>query len=379
MELRKFAAPEFIIGNGSRALAAQYARNFGARRVFVVSDEGVRRAGWTGELTASLDAAGMPFTLFSDVSENPRAGEVMAGAAAYVRDGCNLIIAIGGGSPMDCAKGIGIVTSNGQHVLEFEGVDEVAAPGPPLICIPTTSGSSADLSQFAIISDEERRVKIAIVSKTMLPDLSLIDPDTTTTMDSRLTACAGFDVLVHGVEAYVSNAHSPITDLHALAAIPLVMEHLAAATREPMNMAAREGMCLAAMHAGLAFSNASLGATHAMAHCLGGYADLVHGEVNAILLRHVSRFNYSSVPERYRAIAEAMGLPPGTDDVIGFIHDRLLALQQAIGLARPLRLLGLELGDLARLAEFAMNDPCMVTNPRTPSVSEIEELYGQAF
>lgn len=378
MELRKFAAPEFIVGTDSRALAAQYARNFGARRVFVASDEGVARAGWTGELTASLEAEGLPYTLFTSISENPRASEVMAGAAAYARDGCNLIIAIGGGSPMDCAKGIGIVSSNGQDVLEFEGVDEVAAPGPPLICIPTTAGSSADLSQFAIISDEERRVKIAIISKTMLPDLSLIDPVPTTTMDSRLTACTGFDVLVHGVEAYVSNAHSPITDLHALAAIRLVLEHLGAAVRDG-GMAAREGMSLAAMHAGLAFSNASLGATHAMAHCLGGYADLVHGEVNAILLRHVTRFNYPAAPERYRAIAEAMGLERGGEDVIGFIHDRLLRLQQEIGLCRPLRHLGLDAADLPRLAEFAMHDPCMVTNPRAPSVREIEEIYAQAF
>ncbi|HEX6035186.1 MAG TPA: iron-containing alcohol dehydrogenase, partial [Anaerolineales bacterium] len=147
LDLRKFVVPEFVFGAGARQLAGRYARNFGARKVLVVSDPGVIRTGWTTQVIDSLKDEDIPFTIFSQVTSNPRAGEVMAGVEAYQREGCNLIIAVGGGSPMDCAKGIGIASANRRDVLEFEGVDQVPVPGPPLICIPTTAGSSADVTQ----------------------------------------------------------------------------------------------------------------------------------------------------------------------------------------------------------------------------------------
>jgi alcohol dehydrogenase class IV len=378
-ELRKFVAPEFVFGGGARRLVGRYARNLEARKVLVVTDPGLIEAGWAGEVTDSLEAEGLPYTVFSGLTPNPRAEEVMEGAELYAAEGCNMIAAVGGGSPMDCAKAIGIVNTNGMHVLEFEGVDRVPVPGPPLICVPTTAGTSADVSQFSIITDADRRVKIAIISKTMVPDAALIDPETTMTMDQNLTACTGMDALVHAIEAYVSNASSPITDLHAIEGVRLVAANLPQAVSALDDVCLRRRMMLASLHAGLAFSNASLGAVHAMAHSLGGYLDFPHGEANAILLEHVMAYNWSAAPERYAAIGRAMGLDEGRCGDRGTVLDAVAGLRRAAGVERTLGDMRLDRSSIPRLAENALRDACMVTNPRRPEPGDVEGLYEQAL
>jgi alcohol dehydrogenase len=375
-ELRKFVAPEFIFGPGARHLAGRYARNLGTRRVLVVTDPGVMKAGWTGDVVKSLEDEGISWVTYSRVTPNPRAEEVMAGAEVYRRESCNALVAVGGGSPMDCAKGIGIVTSNQAHILDFEGVDEVPFPAPPLICIPTTAGSSADVSQFAIIADTQRKVKIAIVSKTVVPDVALIDPATAVTMDRVLTAHTGMDALVHAIEAYVSNAQSPITDVHALEAVRLVTANLAYAIEQPRNIKFRGLMMLGSLHAGLAFSNASLGAVHAMAHSLGGFLDFAHGQVNAILLPHVIDFNFEAAEERYLEVGKAMGLV--NHDKQGIIA-KVGSLLESAGVGLSLGELGLRRKDIPELARKALLDLCMVTNPRTPTQGDIEAIYEKAL
>ena len=258
LAMRKFVAPEFVYGAGALQLAGQYATNLGAGKVLLVSDEGVAKAGWTDLVAESLEQAGLPLVLFTDVSPNPRTKEVMAGTELFKQTGCDAIVAVGGGSPMDLAKGVGIVAANGGHILDYEGADKVGAPIPPLICLPTTAGSSADVSQFCIIANPQKEVKIAIVSKAVVPDVALIDPLTTTTKDPYLTACTGLDALTHAVEAYVSTANSPITDLHALEAIRLVSKYLAQTVAKPKDKMLRAKMMLASLEAGLAFSNAIL-------------------------------------------------------------------------------------------------------------------------
>jgi alcohol dehydrogenase len=379
LDLRKFVAPEFVFGAGARHLAGRYARNFGARQVFVVSDPGVIQAGWTEQVTNSLDAEGLPYVVFSQVTPNPRAEEVMAGVQAYQSAGCNVIVAVGGGSPMDCAKGVGIASANKRHVFEFEGVDQVPVPGPPLICIPTTAGSSADVSQFAILTDLRRRVKIAIVSKTVVPDVALIDPATTITMDAELTACTGMDALVHAIEAFVSNAHSPVTDLHALEAIRLVSGNLLSVMADPKNIELRCQMMLGSLHAGLAFSNASLGAVHAMAHSLGGFLDFPHGKANAILLEHVMAFNFDTAVERYVRIGEAMGLDLKWGEEKEIILSATRRLRQMVGVDQTLGQVGLRRGDIPELAGKALQDACMVTNPRRPTQHDVEAIYESAL
>ena len=382
LELRKFVVPEFIFGEGALNLLGQYCANFGAEKVLVVTDPGVRQAGWTGKAEAELAEYGIPYAVFDGVTPNPKDHETMAGADYYHAEQCDLILAVGGGSPMDCAKGIGIVSTNHRHILDFEGVDEVPVPGPPLICIPTTAGSSADVSQFAIISDTSRKVKIAIISKTMVPDVALIDPATTLTMSSELTAATGMDALVHAFEAYVSNAGSPLTDLHALAAIRLIVDNLPRALGDPENMFYRDRLMLASLQAGLAFSNASLGLVHGMAHSLGGSFDLAHGDCNSILLEHVVGFNFDADVEKHRDIAEAMGI--GTDGLqaeplASALRENIAAFREQVGITQTLSDLGVKPSDIPQLAKNAINDPCLATNPKPATIRDIEQIYEKAL
>jgi alcohol dehydrogenase class IV len=381
-ELRKFVAPEFVFGPGSARLAGRYAKNLRFRKALVVTGPNLIRLGWAGQVIDSLREAGVATTIFADVTPNPRDYEVMAGAEVYRREGCDALVAVGGGSPMDCAKAIGIVCANDRHVLEFEGVDNVRKPGPPLLCVPTTSGTGADVSQFAIINDTKRKVKIAIVSKTVIPDAALIDPAPTTTMDPELTAHTGLDALTHAIEAYVSNAQSPVTDLFALRAVELVRAHLVTAIRRPDDIAARSGMMYASLYAGLAFSNAILGAVHAMAHSLGGFLDLPHGLCNAILLDHVADYNYLSAPDRYDDVGRILGarLSPDmqSDDRKQAVIAALRELKRDAGVDQTLSDLGVRPAELSELSAKAINDPCMITNPRHPKVEDIRALYEAA-
>lgn len=381
-ELRKFVAPEFIFGQDARHMAGRYARKLGGSRVLLISDPGVAAAGWTREIADRLEAEELQVTLFLGVSPNPRDTEVMAGAALFRDSACDLIVAVGGGSVMDCAKGVGIVAANGGSILDFEGVDQVPSPMAPLICIPTTGGTSADVSQFAIITDTRERVKIAIISKAVVPDVALIDPRTLLTMDPYLTACTGMDAMVHAIEAFVSNANSPITDLHALEAIRLVSTHLRACAESPLDLELRTHIMLASLQAGLAFSNASLGSVHAMAHSLGGFKDLAHGECNALLLPHVMDYNFSVSPERFRRIGQAMGCELkglGDRECRSRLVNHVLDLRRDCGIEEGLSARGIHTSDLSRLATKAILDPCNATNPRPPSRADLQALFAEAM
>ncbi|WP_214084255.1 alcohol dehydrogenase-like regulatory protein ErcA [Methanoculleus sp.] len=376
LDLRKFVAPEFVCGHGALQLAGRYARNFGMKQVLLVTDPGVRAAGWTGAVGESLTEAGVSFTIFDSVSVNPRSRQVMSGKEVYLSEECNGIVAVGGGSPMDCAKGIGIASSNMRDILTFEGVDRVPVPAPPLVCIPTTAGSSADVSQSALITDEERKRKIAIISKALVPDISLLDPEPLTTMPRKLTVDTGMDTLSHAIEAYVSNASSPMTDVHALEAIRLIHSALPAALEEPDDLNLRFSTLLASLHAGLAFSNASLGAVHAMAHSLGGAYDLAHGRCNALLLEHVIAANYEAASDRYDRIREIIG--PAQDERAP-LAEGVAAFRKTLGVTETLAAVGVRADAIPALAEQAYADSCLVTNPRSLTCEEIGRIYEHAF
>ncbi|RMJ04504.1 1,3-propanediol dehydrogenase [Marinobacter litoralis] len=380
--LRKFVSPEIVFGAGSRRSVANFAANFGARHVFLVSDPGVKAAGWVHEIEQLLAESGLESTTFTAISPNPKVDEVMAGAEQYLANQCDVIVAIGGGSPMDCAKGIGIVATHGRSILEFEGVDTITNPPPPLILIPTTAGTSADVSQFAIISDPDRRFKFSIISKAVVPDVSLIDPEVTETMGSYLTACTGVDALVHAIEAFVSTGSGPLTDTHALEAIRLINRNLEPLVANPSDPVLREQIMLASMQAGLAFSNAILGAVHAMSHSLGGFLDLPHGLCNALLLEHVVGYNFASAEDRFRRVAEAMDI-----DTRGMANalvkkrlmSRIISLKKTLGLEARLNELGVSVSDIPYLSGYALKDPCILTNPRKSSLRDVQVVYEEAL
>ncbi|WP_029458983.1 alcohol dehydrogenase-like regulatory protein ErcA [Solidesulfovibrio alcoholivorans] len=382
LSLRKFIAPEFVFGRGARDLAGRQAAGLGVRRALLVADPGLCAMGLPDEVAESLETAGIDYELFNALSSNPRDHEVMAGAMAFDACACDAIVAVGGGSAMDCAKAIGIVSANRRHILEFEGVDNVPRPGPPLLCVPTTAGTGAEVSQFVIVTDTARRVKIAIASKSLIPDAALIDPEVTVSMPRDLTVNTGLDALTHAMEAYVSNAHGPMTDLLALEAMGLIRANLAAAAARPDDLEARGGMILASLYAGMAFSNAILGAIHAMAHSLGGLLDLPHGLCNAILLDHVVRYNYDAVPDRYATLGRLLGADFPDDAPPAIQKEAVLAaiaaFKRELGVTQSLADIGVAASDIAALARNAIADPCLLTNPRQPTVGEIESIYEQA-
>lgn len=380
--IRKFVSPEVVYGIGSIALVKHYVLNYEARRVFIVTDKGVINAGWVKKITESLDEAEIEYVIYSDITSNPRSEEVMNGAEIYIRENCDAIVAIGGGSPMDCAKGVGIVTSNRQDILKFEGVDNVRIPMPPLICIPTTAGTASEVSQFSIILNTSQKTKIAIISKSVVPDIAIIDPQLLTTKSAYLTACTGVDALVHAIEAYVSNGSSPLTDIHALHAVKLISRSLVNSVNDLENIHLREDMMLGSLEAGFAFSNASLGAVHAMAHSLGGQLDLPHGECNAILLEYVIDYNFDFAAEKYKNIANAMGIDKayinGRESKRALI-EKVKEIIIGSGITKTLSQAGVSDEMTGILAKNALKDACIITNPRKPTLKEIEEIYANAL
>ena len=381
-QVRKFVSPEIVFGNGCRHRVGSFVHGFGVRKVLIVSDPGVIAAGWVADIQHSLQEQGIDYHVFSEVSPNPRVLEVMQGADEYREHHCTGIVAIGGGSPMDCAKAIGIVVAHGRNILEFEGVDTLSVSSPPLVLIPTTAGTSADVSQFVIISNPIERMKFSIVGKAVVPDVSLIDPETTSTMDPFLSACTGIDALVHALEAFVSVGSGPLTDTYALEAVRLLNANLAPMIANPQDAQLREKVMLGSMQAGLAFSNAILGAVHAMSHSLGGFLDLPHGLCNAVLIEHVVAFNFNAAPERFKVIAETLGIDCRgltSNQVRQRLIEHLIQLKKAVGFHETLSAHGVGLSDIPFLANHAMSDPCILTNPRKSNQRDVEVVYGEAL
>lgn len=377
-ELRKFVVPEIIFGVGARKEVGRYVANYGSKRPMVVTDKTVEQQPWFSDIINSIKDNNYDFIVFNQVSSNPRDFEAMAGAESFLENNCDLIIAVGGGSPMDCAKCISIVASNGGNILDYEGVDEIRLPGPPLICIPSTAGSSADVSQFSIILDSALLSKKAIISKKTVPDLALIDPANLMTMDNYLTACTGMDAMTHAIEAFVSNAHSPLTDVHALQAIKLINENIEEAVSDNRTINTMMQMMLGSLHAGLAFSNASLGAVHAMAHSLGGLFDLPHGECNGILLEHVIELNFDYAADRYIQIAKQLNIDCDKTHEAAVKENlikKIQTIRDSLGIKSFIEVVNINDSVLENLVNNAVHDPCIITNPRDIDRAEVKEIY----
>lgn len=382
MNISKFVAPEIIFGRGSLSQIGESVVRIGASKVFLVSDDDVIKAGWVDLAVQYLQAAGLETEIFSALTTNPKDCEVTEGVQRYLASGCDGIVAVGGGSPTDVAKAIAILATNGGILQDYEGINKISRPLPPMLIAPSTAGAGSEVSQFAIIVDTARKLKMSIISKSLVPDIAIVDPELVKTMDTKLAAATGLDAFTHGIESYVSLAATPLTDIHALKAIQLVSRNLRRAVADRQDMEANSNMSMASLTAGLAFSNAILGATHAMTHQVDGLIDQHHGETNASILPHVMEFNLNACPERFRDIAEAMGEDLTGLSTLAAAERAVVAVRKLIadiGLAKGLGEIGLTEGFIPLLSENAMKDACLVTNPRRASREDIAEIFKKCL
>ncbi|WP_071396887.1 iron-containing alcohol dehydrogenase [Bacillus tuaregi] len=374
--------PEVIFGDYSLKQVGESCIRLGAQKVLIVTDTGVIRAGWVEHVIESCQEAGLSYVCFDDISTNPKAEQAERGTAVYRENQCDAIIGVGGGSVIDIAKAIAILATNGGRISDYEGVDRIDIPLPPLVMAGTTAGSGAEVSQFSVIVDSERMKKMTIISKSLVPDIAIIDPITLSTKSSHLTASTGLDVLTHAIEAYVSIAATQMTDVFAKNAIALVSNNLRPSTASQLNAKAKNNMAMASLHAGLAFSNAILGAVHAISHAIGGRYPMMHGDLNAVLLPHVMEFNLLANPTRFKEIAELLGenitgLSTMEAGQKGIEHIKQLSFD--IGAPQRLSEMGFEEHMIKEISQIALQDACMITNPRDITAQDVEGILQKAL
>lgn len=377
MHIKKFVTPEIIFGSNAISQVGEACLRLGAKKVLIVSDLGVANAGWLEKIIQTCKDSHLPYATFTDITTNPKDTEVVKGVSVFRENECDAIIGIGGGSVLDVAKAIAILATNSGKISDYEGIDKIEKPLPPMVMVMTTAGSGSEVSQFSIIVDSERKRKMIIVSKTLVPDIAIIDPFTLMTKDSALTASTGMDVLTHAIEAYVSIAATPLTDVQAKNALYLVTNYLRPSVASKTNMEAKEAMAMASLQAGLAFSNAILGAAHAISHAIGGRFPLPHGEINAILLPHIMDFNFIAVPKRFTEIAEIMGIDTrgltqreAGNRAVAFVNQ----LSEDIGIPKRLRNIGITEDEINLISQTALEDACMITNPRDMDFIQVKTL-----
>jgi alcohol dehydrogenase len=393
----KFLVPDVIFGIGVLSEVGQAARRQGAVHVLVVSDKGVAEAGWTGEVLRHLAEADVSAQLWDELTPNPKDHEVAAGCAAYLDGGCDVLVAVGGGSCIDAAKAIAVLATQPPQpasgaaggsgaersgIAGYAGVGKVTGPLPPTVMVPTTGGSGSDVSQFCVVTDTALRLKITIGARALVPDISVTDPRTLRTVPHDITAYTAIDVLSHAIESYLSLAASFLTDTHALTAIRGVCEHLLPALDHPGDLQPREGLARSSLQAGLAFSNALLGATHAISHQLGGLTDLPHGLLNAILLPHVMEFNAAVATDRLADVAGAMGLRTGlmtSHEAADAAIQTVRAFAGKAGLPATLREIGVDCSQFDHVARWALRDAYIVTNPRPVSEADARAICQAAW
>ena len=350
----------------------------GLAKAFVCSDPDLIKFGVTKKVTDVLDKNGLAYEIYSDIKPNPTIENVQSGVAAFKASGADYIIAIGGGSSMDTAKAVGIIINNPEFadVRSLEGVAPTKKPCVPIIAVPTTAGTAAEVTINYVITDVEKKRKFVCVDTHDIPVIAVIDPDMMSSMPKGLTAATGMDALTHAIEGYITKGAWEMTDMFHLKAIEIISRSLRGAVANTQE--GREGMALGQYVAGMGFSNVGLGIVHSMAHSLGAVYDTPHGVANAILLPTVMAYNAPCTGEKYREIARAMGVE-GVDSMSQEEYrkaavDAVRKLSQDVGIPADLKEIVKE-EDIQFLSESAYADACRPGNPRDTSVEEIAELY----
>ena len=365
-------------GKGAIQEIAGEVKRRGFKKAFVCSGPTIFKHGVTKKVTDVLDQAGCAYEVYTNIKENPTIENVQNGVEEYKKSGADFIIAIGGGSPMDTAKAIGIIINNPEFadVRSLEGVAPTKNPCVPIIAVPTTAGTAAEVTINYVITDVEKKRKFVCVDTHDIPVVAVVDPDMMSSMPKGLTAATGMDALTHAIEGYITKAAWEITDMLHLKAIEIISSSLRGAVENTPE--GREGMALGQYIAGMGFSNVGLGIVHSMAHALGAVYDTPHGVANAILLPTVMEYNADATGEKYRDIAKAMGVE-GTETMSQEEYrkaavDAVRKLAADVGIPKDLKAIVKE-EDIRFLSERAAADACAPGNPKEATVDDIEKLY----
>lgn len=371
-------------GAGCRAELPGALARLNVKKALVCSDKGLIKVGTTKMVTDVLDAAGFAYEIYSEIKPNPTVKNVQDGVAAFKAAGADCIVAIGGGSSMDTAKGIGIVVANPEFadVVSLEGCAPTKNKSVPIIALPTTAGTGAEVTINYVIIDEARQAKMVCVDPNDIPAVAIVDPELMYTLPKSLTAATGMDALTHAIEGYITKGAWVMSDMYELQAIKMIAENLPLAVDEPTNPVGREGMALAQYIAAQAFSNVGLGLVHGMAHPMGSLHDIPHGVANALLLPTIMEFNMPCCIEKYGVIARTMGVDTtgmSAEEAAQSAVDAVKSLSIRVGIPQTLGELGITEENIPALAAQAIADVCTPGNPRDVTEAEIVELYKKVL
>ena len=371
-------------GRGSRVELANEIKTRGFKKVLVVTDQTLLDCGVAGKVIKVLDDAEIEYEIFADVKPNPTVTNVQDGVKKCRESKADIIVTVGGGSAMDTAKGISIIMTNPdrEDVVSLEGLSNTKNKGLPVIALPTTHGTAAEVTINYVITDEERQIKMVCVDANSIPVLAIVDSELMESMPKSLAAATGMDALTHAVEGYITLGHNEMSDMFHMKAIQMIFANLSDAVNNK-DAKAIENMGLAQYIAGMGFSNVGLGIVHSMAHQLGAVYDTPHGIANAILLPIVMRYNGAVCADRFREILCHIGRPDARElndqDVINTFVWMIEELSKSVGITMSIKDYGVKEEDLSMLAEKAMEDPCKPGNPRDVSLEDFIELYKSAM
>jgi alcohol dehydrogenase len=370
------------MGNGCSANLLASIRAAGGRRVTVVTDPGVRGTGMVERIIEPVQAAGIVVDIDDDVKPNPRDVDCDAGAARAKEFGTDLVVAIGGGSPIDQAKAIAMLVTNGGVALDWQMKRPFEVDPLPQIAIPTTAGTGSEVTRVSVVTDTGRMFKMTMGDPRMAPIVAYVDPALTVSVPKGTTAATGMDALTHAIEAYTCTVHNPVSDGLALRAIRMIAKHLVPAVDDGGNLAAREGMMYASTIAGMAFGNADVAAVHCISEAIGGLYDTPHGIANSVFLPWVFDFNKGADPRRHADVAEALGIARDgrTDDAVAAEGARLLEdLAERIGIPRFADLPGVDPADFDRLAEASEANGSTPSNARPITRADYRHILDRAY
>jgi len=378
-----YSPTKVIVGLNSASQVAQEVKQFGGRRVLIVTDPGVVAADLIAPIASSLNSSDIAYVVYKGVEPEPPSRVIDQGAEIFRAESCDLVLGVGGGSSLDVAKGISLLAANKGKILDYCGIDQVPQNGAPMILMPTTAGTGSEVTRVLVLTDEDQNTKNVVFTPYALANAAIVDPLLSLSMPPTVTADTGMDAMVHAIESYVSMNATVFSDILAERAIQLIAEYLPVAWAKGSNMDARYHMSLAATLAGMAFGSGGLGAVHALAYPLGTEYHMTHGRTNAIMLPHVMSYNIPGSPERIARIAELMGKDIegyGAMEAADLAVEAIQELLETIKISCQIQDYGILESDLPKLVAGGMKQARLfVPNPRDLNEEDVVAIYREAY